>query len=179
MDILFPRFVASTSSSQSTALIRDILIAILEDDDSYATWSSGSNAYYDRVAKKIEADDPSLVSNIKSIANVIRARYRTHIEHELNVHDVPLHRATELSVETALDDACCICLQPLKSFRKVVRLRPRDSQEMCGHFLHEECMNKLKPSSETGSFSCPMCRANLGRAPISTWYDTERAIPKF
>ena len=177
MDILIPSRFAKPS--ELTALIRAVLTSILEDDDSYATWSSASNSYYDRVAKRIEADDPDLAADIKSIASVIRARYRTHIQHDLNVHEVPINRIIEPAVEAALDDACCVCLQPLKSFKKVVRLRSRDPQQICGHFLHEDCMARLRPGAHSGTVSCPMCRANLGRAPVLTWHDMERAIPKF
>jgi hypothetical protein len=176
MDILLPRFAAK--QPESISLIRGVLMAVLEDDDSYATWSSSSNNYYDRVAKQIEADDHALALNIKSIAREIRAKYRTHIEHELHVHEVPVHRQIDAAVTSALDDNCCVCLQSLKSYKKVVRLRSRDSESSCGHFLHSECMTRLKPS-ETGHVSCPMCRANLGRPPIHTWCDMERAAPRF
>jgi hypothetical protein len=177
MDILIPSRFAKPL--ESTALIRAVLTSILEDDDSYATWSSGSNAYYDRVAKRIEIDNPDLANDIKSIASKIRATYRTHIQHDLNVHEVPINRIIEPSVEEALDDACCLCLQPLKSFRKIVRLRSRDPQYVCGHFLHEECASRLRPGAHSSKISCPICRADLGRAPILTWFDMERAIPRF
>jgi len=154
-------------------------MAVLEDDDSYATWSSSSNDYYDRIAKQIEADDHELALNIRSIAREIRVKYRTHIEHELYVHEVPLHRQIDPTVMSALDDNCCVCLQSLKSYKKVARLRSRDSEVTCGHFLHFECLKQIKPSSETGHVSCPMCRANLGRPPIRTWHDMERVAPKF
>ncbi len=179
MDILFPPPQFASKPPESIALIRDVLMAILEDDDSYATWSSTSNAYYDRMAKCIEKDDAQLADDIKSMAAAIRARYRTNIQHELYTHQVPMHRTLDPSVETALEDACCVCLQNLNSYKKVVRLRSRDPEQACGHFLHQDCMARLIPGAQTGSVSCPMCRANLGYTPVLRWYDMERATPEF
>jgi hypothetical protein len=177
MDLIVPGL--QPRGAESTGLIRNVLMAIMEDEDSIPTWSSGANAYYDRLAKLVETRDLALATTIQSAATMVRERYRTHLEHELLLHEVPLHKKQDPEVTEALEDDCCVCLRPLKSFKKLARLRPRaEGSATCGHFLHAECMQKLKPGA-TGSVSCPMCRADLGRRPLLMWFDLERAKPQF
>jgi hypothetical protein len=51
------------------------------------------------------------------------------------------------------------------------------SPDECGHVIHYECARHLKPN-ESGNFSCPLCRADLGRT-LLYWYDLTGNRPRY
>lgn len=173
----------SSSSSTELPVLRTILSAALDEPEENwlisPAWTSTATMYYDRLAKHIEATDPNIMDMLYKLLRALRSSYRSHSEHEHYVQCVPLEKQPESSVTSTLTDVCCVCLVPLHAHR-ISRLRPASlDPTICGHFIHTRCMDNLRPATIGGRIQCPICRTDLGRHPIKTWKDTERAIPRF
>ena len=169
--------------SETLPVMRSLLSSALDSDDSWMlcpAWSTSSTLYYDRLARHIETCDPETLQIFHALLTKIRGTYRSYAEHDRQVQRVPLVKQTDASVKESLHDDCCVCLTPLQSHQKTVRLRAASGNaDICGHFLHARCLLRLQPTSSTGKVSCPMCRVDLGRPPLRTWIDTENAIPEY
>lgn len=174
---------SSLHSSEIVHLLRSSLIIILDGDIGLPTipcWSTSAAVYYNRLAKHIETQDPHLFSMFQECAKIVRTKYRSHTEHELRLSEVPMTRSLDTGVDAALKDVCCCCLKSLNSHQRVVRLRSNAGDpKVCGHFLHYQCADKLRPVSTTSNVHCPLCRCNLGAPPIQFWLDTERSTPHY
>jgi len=160
---------------EERSLMRSLLSLVLEDDVFIPSWSTSATMYYDVLAARVQASDAELVEAVERVVAMVRTKYRTHLEHECRVFEVPVTKEME---HDRLDEDCCACLGPLKSHKRVVRMRGTDSNT-CGHFIHAACLAKIPPAAD-GDVTCPVCRASLGPRPLFTgWIDVEREVPKF
>lgn len=171
-------------ATEISGILRSFLSAALDSyEDSWLVcpaWSTAATLYYERVAKHIESHDRELVDAFQDLLSKIRTKYRSYTEHHQHIQRVPLVRCPDAAISETLKNDCCVCLMPLESHHRIVRLRPASGNaQTCGHFLHAKCLLRLQPHSHTGKIACPMCRADLGKPPLRTWIDTEHAIPEF
>jgi hypothetical protein len=136
---------------------------------------SGGGPYYARLTDHVVANDPGTTDLVKEFVERVRTKYKPWCEHMAEMEQIPLERAP---IHASSEDICCICHDPLKTWRKVVRLKPESGDPgECGHVIHHKCMLRLKPG-EDGTFTCPLCRASLGYNIVS-WVDMEPGDPRF
>lgn len=174
-----PPAAQPTSRNDDDALVvARLLVSILESEPAWTTAASTAR-YYDSVAQRIRDHDPELMSTILDVASKVRARYRTHTQHQLRVLEVPYEIENEEAVEERLDSDCTLCLTPLKSHRPLARTRCVDGSTACGHFFHASCLSRVKADALTGNVACPVCRANLGPRPLATYMDLESDNPEY
>lgn len=152
------------------------MLPIVLDDPGIGSLFSGAAPYYARLVNHVSDNDLCTLDIVKELAQRVRSRYKSWHEYQAEMCEVPVER-TPGSTTTAAD-ICCICHEPLSTWRKVWRLKPASSDPSeCGHMLHHRCVMRLRPDAD-GLFQCPMCRASLGHT-VETWLDTTSEVPRF
>ena len=138
-----------------------------------------TRAYYSRLAERVKDDDPATVDLVLELAARVSGRYRSAREHALFASLVPMTKSPGPRAHSALDGDCAICLKPLLSHLRLVRVRPvHGDPSRCAHFFHADCFAHFELSQYGVAKACPMCRADLGVA-VGTWEDLESDRPRF
>jgi hypothetical protein len=162
------------SASELLSTVKTVIMASLDDESWLSTWNIGSSQYYTRLAHHICEKDKLLVGCIKDMMTLLRSTYRSYIEHQQHIALVPLTRQQS----EFLTDKCCICLNDLGDWRRVIRLKSsNENPKECGHRLHASCAAKMHIGRD-GMFRCPVCRATIG-PNLRHWGDTENKQPLF
>lgn len=152
------------------------LLPMVLDEPGGGSLFSGAAPYYIRLVDHVADNDPCTVDLVKELAQRIRTRYKPWHEHHAEMCEIPMERS--VGSGTVGTDICCICHDPLATWRKVWRLKPASGDPSeCGHMLHHRCVMRLRPDAD-GAFHCPMCRASLGHA-VETWLDMASEVPRF
>jgi len=166
--------VSDDADRELHTMARRMAMSILDPEEHILdlTLFQGSSEYYDRVARSM-IKDSELIQDMQDMIARVRRRYMSFVEYSKFIQSLePERRRVEYS------DVCCCCHESLNTWRRVVRLKSvsRDPHD-CGHVIHHECSKYLKPN-DSGTLSCPMCRADLG-ATLSFWYDTASDVPRY
>jgi hypothetical protein len=172
----------SPEDKEMQEMLTGVLPCILDQGACSGAFLLGSftpgSSYYAQVADHIIRHDPYTQDIMKEVVQRIRSKYKAWDEYQGEMSQVPLERESHMHVTARTDDVCCICHDSLDSWRRVWRLKA-DSEDPseCGHLVHYRCVLRLTPS-EDGTYTCPLCRADLGKR-VRTWTDMTTDQPKF
>ena len=175
---------AATATTATTAAAQrnchsDLLCSILSLVLEASPVLPSTRAYYSRLAERVKDDDPATVGLVLELAARVSGRYRSAREHALFASLVPMTKSPGPRAQSALDADCAICLKPLLSHLRLVRVRPvHGDPSRCAHFFHADCFAHFELSQYGVAKACPMCRADLGVA-VGTWEDLESDRPRF
>lgn len=171
---------SSTEETEIRDALKLILPCVLEHEPIYSSIGSlflSGSTYYHTLADHIVKNDPCTLDTVKDLAHRVRQQYKSWEEHHAEMNTISLKRSS--CIFSQGDDVCCVCHEPLDSWRRVYRLRPESGDpKECGHLVHYRCVLRLSPRQDTEMFHCPMCRASLGKR-VRPWLDMSRPEPMF
>lgn len=167
------------TASEEHRTMRDLMMVALSGPSMHNE-DGTSMIYYDWLVRSM---DSHTKKQLEDFVVSLRQKYVSFEEYNARVLSIKVDKDIDAVMEEKLRDDCPICLKPLRGIATVCRLRSLQGDDggdapRCGHLFHSSCVSKLRPTRNTISIHCPVCRVDVGWPP-RLWYDIEHERPRY